>query len=56
MLLQIVASQCYLVLYNTRYYICVNPSTYKGKDLPVISIFWEEIADFLAKLNQMDPR
>ncbi|MFH0883986.1 MAG: SUMF1/EgtB/PvdO family nonheme iron enzyme [bacterium] len=32
-----------------------NPSGHKGADLPVENISWNEIEDFLGKLNQRDP-
>jgi formylglycine-generating enzyme required for sulfatase activity len=30
-----------------------NPSYFKGPDLPVESVSWDEVQDFIAKLNQM---
>lgn len=32
-----------------------NPSYFKGDNLPVEQVFWEDVKDFIEKLNQKDP-
>ncbi|MBK6996565.1 MAG: formylglycine-generating enzyme family protein [Lewinellaceae bacterium] len=41
--------------YDWKKIMGTNPSHFKGDDLPVESVTWDEIQDFLKKLNDIIP-